>query len=63
EAAFDVVARENLLGRVSSPQYLADAVWMLLHNDAINGQCIWVDGGQRFMDQPRDVMFMGQGAV
>ncbi|MCF8707507.1 SDR family oxidoreductase [Rhizorhapis sp. SPR117] len=63
DAAFAAVARENLLERVSNAQYLADAVRMLLRNDAINGQCLWVDGGQRFMNQPRDVMFMEQGAA
>lgn len=58
---FEAVARENLLRRPSSPEQVAGAVRMLMGNGAINGQCIWVDGGQRFMDQPRDVMFMGKG--
>src|SRR3546814_14564422 len=53
---FEMVARHNLLGRASSSQHVAAAVRMLLSNTAINGQCIWVDGGQRFVDQPRDVM-------
>lgn len=60
---FDAVAKDNLLARASSPLHVADAVRMLLANPGINGQCIWVDGGQRFMNQPRDVMFMGQGAA
>src|SRR3546814_4461394 len=48
---FEMVARHNLLGRASSSQHVAAAVRMLLSNTAINGQCIWVDGGQRFVDQ------------
>lgn len=59
EAEFQSVAAYNLLGRVSSPEHVAAAVGMLLNSSAINGQCIWVDGGQRFMDQRRDVMFLG----
>ena len=61
--AFDAVAKDNLLARASSPLHVAEAVRMLLTNDGINGQCIWVDGGQRFMNQPRDVMFIGQGII
>src|SRR3546814_2967565 len=53
---FEMVARHNLLRRASSPQHVTGAVRMLLSNTAINGQCIWVDGGQRFVAQPRDVM-------
>lgn len=63
EAEFAAVGRENLLQRVSSPSNVAGAVRMLLGNAAINGQCIWVDGGQRFMNQPRDVMFLGGEAA
>lgn len=55
---FDAVASNNLLKRASSPLHVAEAVRMLIGNPAINGQCIWVDGGQRFMNQPRDVMFL-----
>src|SRR3546814_19560006 len=60
---FEMVARHNLLGRASSSQHVAAAVRMLLSNTAINGQCIWVDGGKRFVDQPRDVLFMDEGTV
>ena len=60
---FDAVAKANLLARPSSELHVADAVRMLLANPGINGQCIWVDGGQRFMNQPRDVMFLGRGAA
>lgn len=55
---FDAVAGENLLKAKSSPLHVAEAVRMLIASPAINGQCIWVDGGQRFMSQRRDVMFM-----
>lgn len=63
EEEFKATGTANLLRRLSSPAQVADAVAMLLGNPAINGQCIWVDGGQRFMDQPRDVMFMERGAA
>lgn len=63
EDEFKAIGTANLLQRLSSPAYVADAVRMLIGNSAINGQCIWVDGGQRFMDQPRDVMFMGSEAA
>lgn len=63
EEEFRATGTANLLQRLSSPDHVADAVAMLLGNPAIDGQCIWVDGGQRFMDQPRDVMFMGRNAA
>lgn len=63
EEEFQRTGTANLLGRLSSAEYVADAVAMLLGNPAVNGQCIWVDGGQRFMNQPRDVMFMGRDAA
>lgn len=57
---FTAVSAQNLLRRPSSPAQVAAAVRMLLESPAINGQCIWVDGGERFTHQPRDIMFLGK---
>lgn len=63
EEEFRETGKANLLGRLSSPGHVADAVAMLLTSPAVNGQCIWVDGGQRFLNQPRDVMFMSRRGI
>ena len=59
DEVFDAIAGKNLLRRPSSASYVADAVRFLIECPGINGQCIWVDGGERFIKQPRDVMFLG----
>lgn len=57
DAAFDMVARENLLQRPVGSERVADAVSWLLGAEAVTGQNIFVDMGQRFVRRSGDVMF------
>ncbi|MFM9827427.1 MAG: SDR family oxidoreductase [Sphingomonas sp.] len=57
EVEFAAVSRENLLGRPVALADIASAVTMLLENDSVTGQNIFVDCGQRFITRSRDVMF------
>lgn len=62
EAAFDRVARGNLLGRPVGAAAVADAVAWLLGAGSVTGQVIYVDAGQRFVKSARDVMFEARDA-
>jgi len=57
EEEFCAVAAENLLRRPTEPKDVADAVAFLLTAGGVNGQTLFVDGGQRFLPRARDVMF------
>ena len=45
------------LGHSSSPNDIADAVWLLDRSPAITGQTLMVDGGQHLVPRGRDVAF------
>lgn len=57
DVEFDTVASINLLQHPVGPDNVAEAVAFLLTAEAISGQTIFVDAGQRFMSRRRDVMF------
>lgn len=57
QAEFDKVARENLLQQPVGVERIADAVAWLLEAEAVTGQNIFVDMGQRFLKRDGDVMF------
>ncbi|UVO52063.1 SDR family oxidoreductase [Sphingomonas sp. SUN019] len=61
-AAFDRVARENLLQRPVGAAAVADAVVYLLGAASVTGQNLFVDCGQRFLKRGGDVMFEGRDA-
>jgi pteridine reductase len=44
----DRLARRNLLGRWGDPQQVGAAVAFLAESDFITGECITVDGGERW---------------
>lgn len=56
-AAFDRVARANLLERPVGAEAIADAVVYLLGARSVTGQNLFVDCGQRFVKRDSDVMF------
>ena len=58
-AAFDAVARANLLRRPVGAEAVAEAVVWLLEARSVTGQNVFVDAGQRFIARDRDVMFGG----
>ena len=49
------------LGVGPSPDDIADAVLYLAKAKSVTGQTIFVDGGERFRQQPRDPAFSGDG--
>ncbi|WP_375250779.1 SDR family oxidoreductase [Sphingomonas sp.] len=57
DAAFDRVARANLLRRPVGAAAVAEAVVYLLGARSVTGQTLFVDGGQRFLKREGDVMF------
>lgn len=57
QAEFDKVARENLLQQPVGVERIADAVAWLLDAEAVTGQNLFVDMGQRFLRRDGDVMF------
>jgi NAD(P)-dependent dehydrogenase (short-subunit alcohol dehydrogenase family) len=59
DAAFDAVARANLLRRPVGAENVAAAVVYLLEAESVTGQTLFVDAGQRFCRSDRDVMFTG----
>ena len=59
-AAFDRVARANLLRRPVGAEAVADAVAYLLGAQSVTGQNLFVDCGQRFLKRDGDVMFEGR---
>lgn len=54
---FERVASANLLQRPVGAEAVADGVAWLLDARSVTGQTLYVDGGQRFVRSPRDVMF------
>ncbi len=59
-AAFDRVARANLLARPVGAEAVADAVAWLIEAESVTGQNLFVDCGQRFVKRDGDVMFEGR---
>jgi NAD(P)-dependent dehydrogenase (short-subunit alcohol dehydrogenase family) len=59
-AEFDRVARANLLQRPVGAEAVADGVAWLLGAKSVTGQTVYVDCGQRFVRNGRDVMFEGR---
>lgn len=59
EEQFARVASANLLRRLVGAEAVADGVAYLLGARSVTGQVLYVDCGQRFVRQPRDVMFDG----
>lgn len=57
DAEFAAVASRNLLRRPVGAERVAEAVVYLIGSAGITGQNVFVDGGQRFVPSPRDVMF------
>lgn len=45
-------ARENLLGRIGSPEHVAEAVAYLVRADFVTGSTIFVDGGRMLAPPP-----------
>ncbi|WP_419808517.1 SDR family NAD(P)-dependent oxidoreductase [Sphingomonas sp.] len=58
-AAFDRVARANLLERPVGAAAVADGVAYLIGAESVTGQTLFVDCGQRFVKRDGDVMFEG----
>lgn len=56
-AAFEQVARDNLLQRPVGADQVAAAVLYLLDASSVTGQTLYVDSGQRFLKREGDVMF------
>jgi NAD(P)-dependent dehydrogenase (short-subunit alcohol dehydrogenase family) len=48
---------ETPLGRGPSPGDIADAVSYLMGAEAVTGQVLFVDSGERFLSRARDVLF------
>ncbi|MNC96586.1 short chain dehydrogenase [compost metagenome] len=57
EENFRTVHGQTLLGEGARPEDVADAVAFLAQAERITGATISVDGGQRFIASPRDMMF------
>lgn len=57
DAEFRAVASRNVLQRPVDPQDVAGAVAFLLTARGLQGQIVYVDGGQRLLPRDRDVMF------
>jgi NAD(P)-dependent dehydrogenase (short-subunit alcohol dehydrogenase family) len=52
--------RMNLLRRRTSPDEVADAVFMLATGPLAGGQTLFVDSGQHLLAQPRDVIYLAR---
>ncbi|OYY72258.1 SDR family NAD(P)-dependent oxidoreductase [Sphingomonas sp. 28-63-12] len=63
DAEFAAVAGINLLQRPVGADQVAGAVAFLLVAQAITGQTLFVDAGQRFLPSGRDVMFSTREAI
>lgn len=59
DAAFERVARANLLQRPVGAEAIAEAVVYLIGARSVTGQNLFVDCGQRFLKRDGDVMFEG----
>ena len=55
---FRSMHRHNPLGRGVEPDDVLDALRYLIHAQAVTGQILTIDGGQRFWALPRDVQYM-----
>lgn len=62
-AQFDAAHQLTPLHRSSTPADVARAVRFLIESPAITGTTLLVDGGQHLAAQPRDVMFLAEGAA
>ncbi|MCM5679338.1 SDR family oxidoreductase [Schlegelella sp. S2-27] len=60
---FDAAHQLTPLRRSSTPADVARAVRFLIESPAITGTTLLVDGGQHLCAQPRDVMFLAEGAA
>lgn len=63
ESQFDAAHRLTPLHRSSTPLDVARAVRFLIESPAITGTTLLVDGGQHLAAQPRDVLFLAEGAA
>jgi NAD(P)-dependent dehydrogenase (short-subunit alcohol dehydrogenase family) len=59
EENFEAMHRANPLGRGVEPSDVLAAVRYLVEARTVTGQCLILDGGQRFMRLDRDVQFLG----
>ena len=57
DAGFARAQSETPLGRGPSPEDVADAVSYLMGAEAVTGQVLFVDSGERFLTRARDVLF------
>jgi len=60
EQNFAAMHADNPLQRGVEPADIVAAIHYLVDAEAVTGQTIVVDSGQRFMALPRDVQFLGQ---
>ncbi|MFL6733247.1 MAG: SDR family oxidoreductase [Sphingomicrobium sp.] len=59
EENFERMHTANPLGRGIEPHDVVDAIRYLVDSRTVTGQCLVIDGGQRFMQLDRDVQFLG----
>ena len=57
EAGFARAQSDTPLGRGPTPEDVADAVSYLMGAEAVTGQVLFVDSGERFLSRARDVLF------
>lgn len=57
DVGFARAQSETPLGRGPSPEDVADAVSYLMGAEAVTGQVLFVDSGERFLSRARDVLF------
>jgi NAD(P)-dependent dehydrogenase (short-subunit alcohol dehydrogenase family) len=58
---FDAVHALNPLGRGVLVEHIVAALRFILATPTLTGETILLDGGQRFLGLPRDVLFLGGG--
>lgn len=58
EENFTTMHKRNPLGRGVTPAHVVTAIDYLLQCDAVTGEVLTIDGGQRFAPPGRDVQFM-----
>jgi len=59
EENYEVMHANNPLGRGVEPADIVAALRYFIDAEAVTGQVITIDGGQRFMALDRDVQFLG----
>ena len=59
-SSFEDVHNKTPLNRGSNAIDIAEAVLFLIGANAITGQIIFVDGGERLIPNPRDVLYRGE---